>query len=307
MKQQTTLVFALLAAALFTFNCKSEKKDDSTTNALLLFLADQASGNCATITKSTAGTAYSATGTSVPKGGCNAATLQSGLYTTSPTEAKTAADTGYDGRKALYDAQSSCSALATATTTAKALVTVDTITATQTALTSGNTGCLGVGIGRDVSGALSSVFICKDATSIAAVKALNNYHSVTDVKVDMATSLSSTRTVLTASKATTGFSDAQILALSPLSSSDLTLLSSALNGAAGGAVFTNTTCAQALLSAPLKSFYASIIGINTGYAITQADVTAVTAAKTFNLTCGYGSAFTATATNGTCPSTYPTF
>ena len=305
---KTIIVIAMLASAFLTINCHKEEKDDSSTNFLLVYLLDQASGNCATITKSATGTTYSASASTVPKGGCNATTLQTGLYTTSPTEAKTAVDTGYDGIKTIFDAHSSCSTLAAATSVTKASVTTTTITTTQNAQTSGNTGCTAVGSGRIVSGKSSSVFICKDEASVTAVKALTGYHNVSDVKTDVATSLTALRLALTTAKATNGFSDAQILTLAPWSATDLAFFSSA-NWTAMQSSFSTSACLQAIIAtdATAKPILASFFGKNTLIGTTDSDVSAVVTTKTSSATCGYGSAFVATTSNGSCPSTYPTF
>jgi hypothetical protein len=64
------LTLGLVLAMAFAFNCKKDDdSDDDTTLFALLFLADQTSGKCATVSKS--GTTYTATLTTVPKGGCS--------------------------------------------------------------------------------------------------------------------------------------------------------------------------------------------------------------------------------------------
>lgn len=69
MLQKLKLISALLLVVAFVVNCPKEKDDDDNTiTALLLFLNDQQSGNCATATR---GTPYSVSLSVVPKGGCS--------------------------------------------------------------------------------------------------------------------------------------------------------------------------------------------------------------------------------------------
>lgn len=72
MKNKKIIVLIMILVALFTINCKKDNNEDSSTNALLLYLVDQTSGNCATITKSTTTTGLYSVGLSpLPKGGCS--------------------------------------------------------------------------------------------------------------------------------------------------------------------------------------------------------------------------------------------
>ncbi|RHX92614.1 hypothetical protein [Leptospira stimsonii] len=64
----------LSIAVVFNVCKKSDDGNDDTILAALLYVADLSSGNCATITKNSS-SLYNATLTSVPKGGCNQATL----------------------------------------------------------------------------------------------------------------------------------------------------------------------------------------------------------------------------------------
>lgn len=75
MKKTTSILLALLFVAAVFGNCKEEEKDDNTVLALLLYANDQLSGNCATVTRNSS-TSYSATITSVPKGGCKVASTK---------------------------------------------------------------------------------------------------------------------------------------------------------------------------------------------------------------------------------------
>ncbi|TGM59347.1 hypothetical protein [Leptospira vanthielii] len=70
MKKTTSILLALLFVAAVFANCKPKEEDDNTpVLALLLYANDQLSGNCATVTRNAANS-YSASLTSVPKGGC---------------------------------------------------------------------------------------------------------------------------------------------------------------------------------------------------------------------------------------------
>ncbi|MCW7470122.1 hypothetical protein [Leptospira kanakyensis] len=70
MKKTTSILLALLFVAAVFANCTpKEEKDNTPVLALLLYANDQLSGNCATVTRNNT-TSYSASLTSVPKGGC---------------------------------------------------------------------------------------------------------------------------------------------------------------------------------------------------------------------------------------------
>lgn len=69
MLQKLKLISAMLLVVAFVVNCPKEKDDDDNTiTALLLFLNDQQSGNCATATR---GTPYSVSLSVIPKGACS--------------------------------------------------------------------------------------------------------------------------------------------------------------------------------------------------------------------------------------------
>jgi hypothetical protein len=314
MRLINTSILVLALSGIF-FNCKDDKKDDKTTQLLLLYITDQASGNCATINKNTTGTIYSATGTTIPKGGCNAATLQTGLYTTSSSEAATALGTFYDALKAVYDTDTTnCSSMSTSMTTAKSNISTTTITATQTALTSGSSGCASVGT-RIVSGKVSSVFICKDDSSITSYKARDHYLATSSVATDMSAALADRKTSATAVKSTTGFTDTAIAAMKAYGATEATVLSSTnfyswLNS------LLVVNCAKGIVAkdANLKTYLTSAFGgsLSTSTGITTTDAASVVAVVVgglnTGLTCGYGSGFTAVTTTGfvnaACPSTY---
>ncbi len=303
----------MILALLFTASCHKEKEDDTSNTLLFGYLLDQTSGNCAKITKNTAGTVFTASGSKIPKGGCNAATLNTALYTTSPATAKAAVDTFYDNIKAVYDRHSSCTSLGTAFVAAKTQVTEATITTTQNALMSGNTGCANVGTySYRISGnKWSSVFICKDEASITAVKALSDYLPITSASSDMVTSLTSKRSSLTLLKTTNGFTDAQILTLEPDGVTEATAVSS-INYLAYAFSSSVSACAKQVVESDtlLKAFIASTSGLATAFGVNQADVDAVTTLKTNPLApvqCGYGTGFSATTTIGACPVGYSSF
>lgn len=62
------LTLGLVLALALTFNCKKDSDDDDMPLLALLYIADQTSGNCATINK---GTSYTVQLSVVPKGGCS--------------------------------------------------------------------------------------------------------------------------------------------------------------------------------------------------------------------------------------------
>lgn len=105
MKKTTSILLALLFVAAVFGNCKKDEKDDTPVLALLLYANDQLSGNCATVTKNAANS-YSASLTSVPKGGCK--------INTTKAEAEASFNTLKTNVLAYYTkAGSDCSAVAT--------------------------------------------------------------------------------------------------------------------------------------------------------------------------------------------------
>ncbi|MBE7413028.1 MAG: hypothetical protein HS129_13370 [Leptospiraceae bacterium] len=313
-KNLISIAAIALALGLFV-NCAKKKEDDN-NSALMFYLLDQTSGKCATITKSATGTTtYSATGSAIPKGGCNAATLNTSLYTTSPSEAKTAVDTGFDGLKTVYDATTGCSTLSSAITLSKTNTTTATITTAQSSLTSGNQGCSMAGY-RIVSGKSSAVMICKDDASITAVKALTNYSGVGSVSTDMSVSLADLKAYQTTAMSVTGFTAAAIALLKPYGQTEMTTLSATNYLAFMNAAFSVPACASAIVASDsaLKSVLTSMSGGSySTYGISKTDAASVSAVVTASLKCGYGAGFTATTSSsfgtasGTCPTTYPTF
>lgn len=72
MKKTIFTTFLLIAISILFSNCfelDKKKEDNTAITALLLYVNDQLSGNCAMVMKS--GTTYTASLFSIPKGGCN--------------------------------------------------------------------------------------------------------------------------------------------------------------------------------------------------------------------------------------------
>ena len=125
MKKNIFKIFVILSVA-FAVNCKNEKKDDSTTTMALLFLADQMSGHCATVSKSTTSTGlYTAFITPFPKGKCKITTTLA-EYTTNFNESN-------ETKAKVYDKHTACSALATSTRSATVPSTVTDATLAEAA------------------------------------------------------------------------------------------------------------------------------------------------------------------------------
>jgi len=310
MKLTSTLFFVL---TLLLFNCSKKEDDNTSKNAILLYLVDQASGNCVVIQKTTTAaskTLYTATGYSVPKGGCNSSTLDSALYTSSASEAKTAADTYFDAAKAVYDSKSTCSALSTTITATKASTSEAVLTALQTALTSGAAGCYS-GLKRSSSGKTSNIYLCKDADSITKFKATFSYQAVTSATTDMATKLTDIKATQTLGKSTTKFTDSAIAAARLPTTTELSTLTG-INFITAFSSAAVSSCAKDILSgdASTKAVYAGTLGA-TGSTITDSEAAAVTSVIVTSLTCGYGDGFTESSTQYSvaqkCPSSYPSF
>lgn len=104
MLKNMKLMAAMLLIVAFAVNCPKKKNDDDTAiAALLLYVNDQQSGNCAGITKS--GTGYSASLSPVPKGGCNLDTLLGG---TTVASRKTFVINSYKNTRTLLATYSEC-------------------------------------------------------------------------------------------------------------------------------------------------------------------------------------------------------
>lgn len=306
-----TVVTILMITSLALISCKKDNKDESTTNTLFLYLLDQASGNCATISKSTTSgvTTYTATANGVPKGGCNESTLAS--YVATPAEAKTKSDSDYDARLAVLNSHSECSAIATAVTVLKNAVTATTI---ETAAAASSTGCTAVG-GQGFAGA--SIY-CKDAASLTTYKSNIRYKAISDAKTDMATNHTGSITAYTAQNTALGlkFTTSAIASLRVANATELTLLKSPSTGALLSAT-TSASCINKIYAAnpDLKTLITKSYGLSSGETtITSAERAAVTETiQILGLTCRYGTNVTATTTSGfsagigLCPSSYESF
>lgn len=320
MKNSIKVISTLSLVLFLAADCQKKKEDNTGKNLALLFLLDQNSGNCVTISKSTAAdgkVTYNASGSAIPKGGCNSATMDSNLYSTSSSEVLTASQGYYDALKAVFDTDTSCSALSTASTAAKSSLTSTAIDTTKSGLTSGASGCGFVGY-RVTGTKLGVAYICKDDTSITQFKARTSYQSVSSVATDMADKITDLKAFLTASKATSGLTDSAIAAARPASAAEMTILGSVAFTATLTAAFSSTTCATALATknADVKSLYTSMAGASTSLGITTSDAAKVASAVLayFNTpTCGYGTGFTANSSASvgsktyTCPTSYPQF
>jgi hypothetical protein len=303
----------MIIITLFLSLCSKEEKSNNNNTILGLLLLDQLSGNCVSISKDTTTTTYTGTGYLVPKGGCNASTLDTSLYTTSPSEAKAAIDTYYDAMISEYSKSSSCSSLSTASTVAKNATTVAGLTALQNNLSSGSCTLGGI---RVVNSKYSLIALCKDDSSITIQKAKLQYLNVSSVATDMATKLTDLKLATTNGNSVYGFTTSAIANMRPLNPTELGILSSQAYFAFSGAISNSSVdCAKAIISSnpSIKSYITS----TTGKVYTsQTDADSITEVLTNSLTCRYGSGFTevttaATSTTSTvvqkCPSSYPTF
>jgi hypothetical protein len=304
--QYVILIIILLSIPF----CSKQEKNNNNSTILGLFLLDQLSGNCVIISKSTTTTTtYTATGFLVPKGGCNSSTIDTSLYTASPSEAKAGLDTYYDGLISEFVNTSTCSSLATQYSTFKNLTTVAGLTSLQNTLSSGS--CTNGGF-RIVNGKWGGIFFCKDDSSITIQKAKFQYLNVSSVVTDMAAKLTDLKLATSNGNSVYGFTSSAIAKMRPLNSTEYgTYTSQAfLAFLAGGAT---TDCGKAILSnnSSVKSLVTSLFGKSL---ITDAD--SISEVLTYSLTCSYGSGFTEVTTAATsnistvvqkCPSSYPTF
>lgn len=277
-----------------------DKKEDSSKKTLLLLILDQMSGNCALISKNTTGTVYSAQGNKLPKAVCK----DLATYTLDVSVIKAANDKMWNGLIAVLTS-SNCTAVATQSASYRDAAT----TTLLTTLTNGSPSkCM---TGGDTK---APVTYCIAQSNIDAYKASFQYYVTGDVATDMSTNLQSNITAKTgAAQTVTKFTTAAVNALTPVDQA----FTSATTTPAGTVVglayiplpgFT-AACAKDLLTADaiLKAQYARLIGSNAAYGITDADAAAVNSVIVQSITCGYGSGFTATSTNGPCPSKYPTW
>lgn len=299
------------------------KKEESNNNTILgLLLLDQISGNCVTITKNSAGTVYTATGSLVPKGGCNAATLNTALFTSSASEVKTGLDSFYDGLKAVLDKYSACSDLAGQISGAKNGYSEANLNTAKSGLTD-CTNIIGSGQSaitfvRIVNNKVGQVYLCKDEATATSYKANNfRYVSVSSVATDMAAKLTDIKKANTNSKSGAfgnGWSDAAIAATRAQKPTELSIQTEPAF-ATMSLVASAPACRTAILAdnKAVNSYLAATVG---KFFTTEADASAVTEVLTNSLQCSYGSGFTEVTTEATggqstvqqkCPASYPSF
>lgn len=115
---------AVIALTVAFAACKKDDKDDTIVTTGLLYLLDQTSGNCASITKTNA-TQYTVNLSSIPKGGCNQATILGSDL----TSRKAILSAQYDGAIAIANSIG-CSAAAITTLTNAKNTAINAITQT---------------------------------------------------------------------------------------------------------------------------------------------------------------------------------
>lgn len=294
-------VAALVLICLSSMGCEfTPKKNDN--SLLMLLLLDQLSGNCATITRSSA-TLYQATGVAVPKAVCR----NTARFYTDATAAWTQNNTEWNQALALLTGTNCATSRASAQAIINGLASVATITTTAS---SGNPRCaLLTSINMS-----APIYYCIDQaninTSITNMAASTRYQVVSDVKIDMATSWNFIKPTVT-SYASFGFTSAAIAAATPMDSAFASILTGAPEGWAFGLSMSTPACVTDVLrNAPgLKAQVARAFGVTSTYGITAADASAVTSVLVMAapVTCAYGSSFIPTVSNGVCPTTYPTW
>jgi hypothetical protein len=312
MKKNFQYIILIIILLSIPFCSKKEKNNNNST-ILGLFLLDQLSGNCVIISKSTTTTTtYTATGFLVPKGGCNSSTLDSNLYTASPSEAKAGLDTYYDGLISEFVNTSTCSSLATQYSTFKNLTTVAGLTSLQNTLSSGS--CT-IGGFRIVNGKWGLIFFCKDDSSITIQKAKFQYLNVSSVVTDMATKLTDLKLATSNGNSVYGFTSSAIAKMRPINSTEYGIYYSQAFIAFVYAGSSSTNCVNAILcnNSSVKSIVTSLFG---KLFTSQTDADSISEVLTTGLTCSYGSGFTEVTTAATstistvvqkCPSSYPIF
>lgn len=185
------------------------------------------SGNCATITKATTSgvVTYTATANAVPKGGCNEGTLAT--YTTSSATAKATSDADFDAKTPFLSKHSECSSVVTTQAASKANITT---TSLETSANNDASGCTSYGNSN------AGQKFCKDAASLAALKATIQYLSIGDAKTDMSTNYTGQILANTATStgASYGYTVAALTNLRLATTAELSVIS---KGAEFSAVF----------------------------------------------------------------------
>ena len=311
-----TLEFCIIFMILFLMTNCFMRNDTSNRNKILgLFLLDQLGGNCITINKNTTGTTYTASASQIPKYRCNSAYLQNGLYTTSITTAKKEVDAYYDLAKAEYDKYSSCSTLSESMTSLKSQISETYLQNVQNLLLSGNKGCFS-SLFRISDGRVSPLNLCKDETSITAIKALSLTYLVGDASKDMDAKLNDLKKATTNGITLNGFNSFAIQSMRPYNLTEYEVINSPAYyfwlGSLG-----NKECATSIASnnPSIKSVISALYG-KLGFGVSETEAKAVNSVITDSLSCGYGTGFSeiSTSTSNTvssvqqrCPSGYPLF
>jgi hypothetical protein len=292
--------------------CSKQEKNNNNSTILGLLILDQLSGNCVIISKSTTTNVYTATGTLVPKGGCNSSTLDTNLYTASASEAKAGLDTLYDGIISEFAKSSTCSSVSTTATAQKNLTTEAGLTSLQNNLSSGS--CTTISF-RIVNGKWGLIFFCKDDSSITIQKAKFQYLNVSSVVTDMATKLTDLKLATSNGNSVYGFTSSAIAKMRPINSTEYGIYYSQAFIAFVYAGSSSTNCVNAILcnNSSVKSIVTSLFG---KLFTSQTDADSISEVLTTGLTCSYGSGFTGVTTAATstistvvqkCPSSYPIF
>lgn len=254
--KKNNLYFSALVLILglsFT-NCHSSS-DNSLyqTNALLLnYVNGLLAGNCVTVQKLTNASSvvtYSATGYTIPSGGCNSATLGS-FYTTTASEIVTKSDAYIDTITKILDTYSACSSMSSIVKGATSNSTINTVLATttftnsvKTATTSANITTLATANTADnetngpkncktvkVGLLYTAGIFCSTSTDSTNAQSNFKYYVVNSVQSDMVTNFEGNRSILNLSKTTNDsinyYTKAAITAMRMMTSTEVATLTS---------------------------------------------------------------------------------
>ena len=260
---------------------------------------------------------YVSVGYGVPKGGCNETTMVSGGYFTTADAAKAYTDSVLD--KAIAAAgHTECTNTKAGLEASKASITAAGLTAASDAAFAGIAAPNAVCYNLATLNPAFSGFLCKTADDIARHRLLRQYRVVTDLKSDMGVSLSAARTTAQGLNSVLKFSDAALLNIRFMNSSELTVAKSANFMVWTVANAGEAACALKIegSDAGVKSLITATAGGSqvakgaTFTAITEEQVAAVTnylvsagqCSMTYNM-------LTGVRTNGTypCPAYYPAY
>lgn len=217
MKELLRYFLVLIIASFLIVACKSDddSSEENTRNLLYLFILDQTSSNCAEISKSSSSGSsyYSVNGSRVPKGGCNAATLDTSYYTTSSSTAETKMKETITKYQAIWGTSSNCSSLSTYyEDNVKANITASGIESSV----SSSTNCY----------SSYGVVYCSSDSDQTSYKALKQYKTVDNVESTMTENYTFSRAYRYDTKSSNGFSDTQIENLKAAGPDRLTILNS---------------------------------------------------------------------------------